>query len=130
MWYLLLMGVFCALGFLISFFTLKKPLRSIFSIEWVLFSVFAYVFLIVGPKTAIKPIEFDDGHYINILSRAIVYFLTVFNFVLTLGALFVFGKTVGRGKEIPLPAGIIIAGLLIVGALIWTVNSFCQIVYV
>jgi len=48
-----------------------------FYVLWLCLLVFSILFLIFGPQTEMKPIEFDDGFFISTLNQAVVLVLAL-----------------------------------------------------
>lgn len=123
MYFYFLIGIFCALGFLIAFFTLKTKFKKPFCIGWIAVFLFSVLFGCFGPKTPINPLEFDTGIYLKTLNRAVVYLVTLNCFLFQLALFSIIKKPSNNGKDTPLIAGIIIAVFMIAISIGWTVYS-------
>ena len=120
-------GLVYLIGFLIPFFTFKNKIKTVCCIGWGVVIVFSVIFLLLGPKTAVKPIRFDSENTIERLNEIVVYLLIIEAFVAQLGVFFICNSgKVTSSKGMPIVAGIILAVAIIalgIGWGIYTVSS-------
>ena len=124
MWFYLLMGIIFALGFLISYFTMKVKVKIGFCIGWGAVVLLSILFACVFPKTPVNPVLFDKENSIDTLNKVIVFLLVIESFILQLAVFFIFKKEEPKSeKGNPFIANLIIAILLVLFGIGWAVYT-------
>ena len=124
MWFYLLMGIICALGFLISYFTLKGKVKIGFCIGWGAVVLLSILFACFLPKTPVNPVLFDEGNSIDTLNKVVVFLLVIESFIIQLAVFFIFKKEEPKSeKGNPFIANLIIAILLVLFGIGWAVYT-------